>query len=82
LEAVAVSVAANGNTLSLTAHIRSKDTAAAEALTKAMAESMTKAGLSVERRAVSPDRPEDWRQFAATGHSQRFADWLAGLRRR
>jgi hypothetical protein len=82
LDAVAVSIRSDGNALTLTAHIHSRDAAAGEAITKGIAESLAKAGISVERPAAAPEHFKDWRQLTATADGQRISAWLAGLRGR
>jgi hypothetical protein len=81
LQEIAVSVQADDTRLTLTLHVRGRDVAAGEAIAAAVAESLTKAGVTVERRAQSRERPEDWHQVTATADAEKIAAWLASLRK-
>lgn len=81
LQAVAVSVRADDTRLTLTLHVRGRDAAAGDAIATAVADSLTKAGVSVQRRAGSRERPEDWQQLTATADAEKITAWVSGLRK-
>ncbi len=73
LEGLAVSLRVDGPKLTLTVQLRGNDAAADNAMAKAVAESLTKTGATVERRAGSRERPEDWQQITATAEAAKLA---------
>jgi hypothetical protein len=75
LESVAISIQADGPRLTLKAQIRGRDPAAGEAIAKAVAESLTKAGVTAERKSDS-----GWQKLTATADAEKLASWLAGSR--
>lgn len=71
LDALAVSLRADGPKLTLTVHLRGKDVAAGEAIAKAVAESLTKAGVSAERQSDT-----NWQKLTATADAEKLTSWL------
>jgi hypothetical protein len=81
LEKVAVSLKADGTHLTLTADIRCRDAAAADALAGTVAESLAKAGVKLGR-ADPREQSDPWRRVTSTADAERLAAWLTGLRQR
>jgi hypothetical protein len=77
LDALAVSLRADGSKLTLTVHLHGQDPAAGEAIAKAVAESFAKAGLAPERTAAA-----DWHSLVVAADADKLAAWWSGLRGR
>jgi hypothetical protein len=77
IEALAVSVRADGPKLVLTAALRGRDVATSDALAAAIVKSLATAGLTAERTADG-----HWRTLTATADAAALANWLTGLRGR
>jgi len=75
LEALAVSIRADGAKLVLSAALRGRDTATTDALADAVARSLTAAGVTAERSADG-----DWRRLTATADAAKLAAWVRSLR--
>jgi hypothetical protein len=71
LDALAVSLRADGPKLTLMVHLRGKDAAAGDAIAKAVAESLTKVGVTAERNSEG-----DWQKLTATAESDKLTSWL------
>jgi hypothetical protein len=77
LDALAVSLRADGSQLTLTMHLHGQDAAAGNAIAKAVAESFTEAGLAPERSAAA-----DWQSLIVAAEADKLAAWWSGLRGR
>jgi hypothetical protein len=71
LEALAVSIRPDGSKLTLTVQLRGKDAASGEVLAKAAADSLTKIGVTAERKLDG-----NWQNVTATAEAENLAGWL------
>jgi hypothetical protein len=77
LEALAVSVRADGPRLVLTASLRGRDAATSEALAQALTKSLATADVAVKQTADG-----DWRRLTAAADAAKLAGWVDQLRGR
>jgi hypothetical protein len=71
LQAIALSLRAEGSRLTLTAHILGRNATAGEAIAKSVVESLTKVGVRVERSSSA-----DWQNVLATADSNQLGEVL------
>jgi hypothetical protein len=76
LVALTVSVRADGDKLALTVQLRGRNAAAGEAITKVLADSLTKWGAIAMRRPESREQTGQWQQLTATADADQLTNWL------